>query len=69
MQRRSFLKLFGLGAAAIVAEPIIEPVRRFWQVGIALPKPMRPFPVNPRLENGQGAFWAPYDAKVDRSRP
>lgn len=33
------MKWLGLGAAALVVEPVVEPVRRFWQVGLGAPVP------------------------------
>lgn len=37
LDRRGFLQLLGVGAAAVAVEPIIEPVRKLWFVGSNAP--------------------------------
>lgn len=57
MNRRGFLKLLGVGAAAAVAPAIILPERRIWQVSRNAPVPSRFYGVRDILAESGGSLF------------
>lgn len=57
MNRRGFLKLLGIGAAAAVAPAIILPERKIWQVSRNAPVPSRFYGVRDILAESGGSLF------------